>query len=167
MDLNQTAVSEKSLSSDKISDSLLIGWREWVGLPELGISRIKAKIDTGARTSVLHAFQVELFQENGKSKVRFAIHPFQYSNTNSVICETDLIDIRQITDSGGHREKRCVIQTTIFLGKQQETIEITLTSREDMRFRMLLGRTALKKNIIVRPSASYLLGKRKRSLEKV
>jgi hypothetical protein len=142
-------------------DEILIGWREWVGLPQLGISRIKAKIDTGARTSALHAFHVQPYQQYGKHKVKFLIHPRQYSSAKTIVCDTDLLDIRWVTDSGGHREKRCVIQTPLFLGEREALIEITLSCRENMRFRMLLGRTALKNNFIIKPSASYILGKRK------
>lgn len=138
----------------------LIGWREWVALPDLNIPRIKAKIDTGARTSVLHAFEVDTFWEGDKQKVRFAIHPKQRSTRKSVVCITDLHDTRWVTDSGGHRELRHVIQTTMVLGNHSQQIEITLTSREDMRFRMLLGRTALRGQFTIDPGTSYLLGKK-------
>lgn len=134
----------------------LIGWREWVSLPALSIDRIKAKIDTGAKTSALHAFKVDVYQENGKQKVRFAIHPRQKSTRRVLICYADLHDIRAVTDSGGHTEERCVICTEIILGNRRQLIEITLTSRDDMRFRMLLGRSALQ-NFIINPAASYLL----------
>lgn len=144
------------------SDYKLIGWREWVSLPTLGIERIKAKIDTGAKTSALHAFKVEIYEENGLQKVCFSIHPRQRSTRRVVVCHADLYDIRKITDSGGHQEERCVILSDIILGDKQFPIEITLTSRDDMRFRMLLGRSALKNNLLVDPSLSYLLNNRKK-----
>jgi hypothetical protein len=136
-----------------------IGWREWVSLPELGIRRIKAKVDTGARTSALHAFSVEMMQENPeKKKVCFIIRPHSRHSPKKIIkCSAELIDIREITDSGGHKERRCVIKTPIVIGKHVWPIEITLTSRDTMRFKMLLGRTALKNRFIVDPGRSYLI----------
>lgn len=142
-----------------IADTL-IGWREWVALPQLGIPRIKAKIDTGARTSALHAFSVNLFQENGRDRVHFLIHPRQQSQRKVVQCVADLVDIRWVMDSGGHREQRFVIQTEVILGDRKLLTDVTLTGRDDMRFRMLLGRTALKKNFLIDPKASYVCGKR-------
>ena len=135
-----------------------IGWREWVSLPELGIRRIKAKIDTGARTSALHACSVEMMETTQKKKVCFIIRPYSRHSSKKIIkCIAELIDIREITDSGGHKERRCVIKTPIVIGKQCWPIEITLTSRDNMRFKMLLGRTALKQRFIVDPSHSYLI----------
>lgn len=145
-----------------MSSPILIGWREWVSLPELGIPRLKTKVDTGARTSALHAFCVEVIEKNPQKKqVRFNIHPQPRRFPEKIIkCIADLIDVREITDSGGHKEKRCVIQTTVILGQHSWPIEITLTSRDTMRFRMLLGRTALKHHFIVDPSRSYVYSKK-------
>lgn len=138
----------------------LIGWREWVSLPDLGIKRIKAKIDTGARTSALHAFSLHAFKRKGVRKVRFSIHPMQRNLKKVVSCEADIIDQRIVCDSGGHRQRRYVIRTTLALGTESWPIELTLTNRDPMLFRMLLGRNALNNRFLILPTASYLLGKR-------
>ncbi|MDH5425699.1 MAG: ATP-dependent zinc protease [Gammaproteobacteria bacterium] len=137
-----------------------VGWREWIYFPDLGLPCIKAKVDTGARTSCLHAFSVEPFTKEEKLWVRFGIHPNQDDTDTEVFCEAEVIDERIVTDSGGHKEKRYVISTDILLGNNQRwSIEFTLTNRDTMKFRMLLGRTAMEQRIIVKPDASFILGK--------
>lgn len=138
--------------------SFYLGWREWISLPELGVPAIKAKIDTGARTSALHTYFLEPFEENGIQMVRFGLHPLQKNDT-SLICQAPVKDQRVVTDSGGHREMRYVIRTPLALGNHVWPIEITLTNRENMIFRMLLGRTAMGKSVGVWPSKSFLLGR--------
>ena len=141
-----------------------IGWREWMSMPDLGIPAVKAKIDTGARTSALHAFFLEPFEENGKKKVRFQIHPLQKRTDIELTCVADVVDQRMVSDSGGHSEMRYVIKTRIVIGSSEIDAEITLTDRDTMQFRMLLGRTALADNFLVAPSRSFLAGPRPKNL---
>jgi hypothetical protein len=137
---------------------LQIGWREWVQLPELQIARIKAKIDTGARTSALHAFFVEPFREQGRQMVRFGVHPLQKRLDREIICQAPVVDYREVSDSGGHREMRYVIATPICLGGLLLPVEMTLTNRDSMKFRLLLGRTALT-DMLIYPDRSFLCGR--------
>lgn len=138
--------------------TLTFGWREWVNLPELGLGAIKAKVDTGARTSALHAFDLRPFVEEGKKRIEFSIHPKQRDNHTVQVCQADILDERIVTDSGGHREMRWVIETALVIGDHSWPIEMTLTARDNMKFRMLLGRTALENKALVDASASYLVG---------
>jgi hypothetical protein len=140
-------------------EKVTIGWREWVALPGLGIERIKAKVDTGARTSALHGFEIEELGDGEVQRVRFRIHPVQKDNSTEIQCEADVVDRRVVRDSGGHQELRWVIRTDIRIGDQTWPAEFTLTSRDDMLFRMLLGRTAMKGRAVVDPARSYLMGK--------
>ncbi len=138
---------------------MIIGWREWVVLPELGIPGIKAKVDTGAKTSALHTFNVEVVEKDGREFARFLVHPDQQRDDLVLSCEAPVIDKRPVRDSGGHVEDRYVIETLFELGGKRMPIEMTLTNRDDMLFRMLLGRSALvKAGFTVNPDLSYAAG---------
>lgn len=142
------------------SSMKILGWREWVSLPGIGIKKIKAKIDTGARSSALHAFKLEPFDRDGEAYLRFEIHPFQRKKEKIAICEAKILEQRWVSDSGGHREFRYVILTPVKIADDEFPIEITLTNRDDMKFRMLLGRTALKGHYCIDPEKSYLTKKK-------
>lgn len=144
-------------------EPLVVGWREWVALPALGIPFIKAKIDTGARTSALHAFSLQRFTRDGEAWVRFGVHPEQGRNVPALHAEAPVIDERWVRDSGGHRERRLVIVTQLAVAGMNWPIEVTLTDRDTMRFRLLVGRNALKNRLLVDPGASFLTGRRRRS----
>ena len=144
----------------------LVGWREWVGLPDWGVEWVKAKIDTGARTSALHAFGVSSFERNGVTLVRFAVHPWQRSAEDETWVEAEQIDERAVTSSSGFSTLRPVVRTDVRIGEACHPIELTLTRRDEMGFRMLLGRQALKGRYLIDPSKSYLGGRPKRAVRR-
>jgi hypothetical protein len=141
-------------------EPLKIGWREWVGLPDLRVGAIKAKVDTGARTSALHAYHIEPFRRGGALWLRFQLHPIQRSEVIKVACEARAIDERAVRNSGGGVERRYIIRTLLRLGEEVWPIELALANRDQMGFRMLLGRTALEGRALIEPGRSYLLGAR-------
>ena len=145
------------MSSDSAVATL--GWREWVALPDLGLAAIKAKVDTGARTSALHAFLIEPYCDNDVDMLRFLIHPIQHNDDFVVECHCPVLDQREVTDSGGHREMRYVIESEVVIGDNHLPIQMTLTNRDTMAFRMLLGRRAMEDRFLVDPGASYVNGK--------
>ena len=139
-------------------ESKIIGRREWAALPDLGLVAIKGKIDTGAKTSSLYAYDIKVVVKDSKSYVHFKVHPLQNDLKVVVQCCAPLLGKRTVTDSGGHKEERYLIQTTLVLARVKKKIELTLTNRKSMKYRMLIGRSALKHNYID-PSQSYLSGK--------
>ncbi|MFW5688478.1 MAG: ATP-dependent zinc protease [Spirochaetota bacterium] len=139
---------------------ITIGWREWVALPELGAPAIKAKVDTGARTSSLHTAEIVPFTDRGAPRVRFTIHPLQETESIELLCHADVVDERRITNSGGQSEKRYIIRTPIEVGGEVWPIEISLARRGTMTFRMLLGRTALRGHTLIDAGRSFLTGLR-------
>ena len=138
----------------------VIGWREWISLPDLGVKSIKAKVDTGARTSSLHAFDLQEVEKNGVVWVRFEIHPEQRTSRPSIHAELPLVTRRRVRDSGGKTELRPVVETVVELLGRRWPIEITLTQRDAMGFRMLLGRQAIRRRFVVDPGGSFYGGKR-------
>lgn len=143
-----------------------IGWREWLALPDLKMPAVKAKIDTGARTSSLHAFDVESIRRSGRKYVRFKVHPIQRDSSTTVTCEALLEEERWVRSSNGKRELRPVIRTAVTIMGLEWVIELTLTSRDNMGFRMLLGREAVRGRCLVDPGRSFVAGRRRKRKSK-
>lgn len=137
-----------------------LGWREWLAMPDLGVTHILAKVDTGAKTCALHTFYIDDFERDGAEWIRFGLHPDRHSDKQAVHCEAAVKEKRDVTDSGGHTENRYVIETPLQIGDEIFDAEITLTNRDNMRYRFLLGRNALRRRFVVDPARSYRLGKR-------
>lgn len=135
-----------------------VGWREWVKLPELGIDWIKAKVDTGARTSSIHAVRVKTFEEAGVAYVSFSVHPTQRKSLPNVDCKCPVHEFREVRSSSGHVTKRAVILVDVEVVGVRYPIEVTLANRDQMGFRMLLGREALRGRFLVDSQKSYLGG---------
>ena len=129
-------------------------------MPDLGIEAIRAKLDTGARTSALHAWDEEVVKAGGRTRIRFSTQPLPGDERAVIRCEAPVTDRRWVRNSGGDREQRYVIETTAIVGSWSWPIELTLTSREAMRFRMLLGREAMRRRLVVNPARSFQLGGR-------
>ncbi len=137
---------------------LILGWREYVALPDLGIESIKAKVDTGARTSALHVTDLEYYQQNGKARVRFRVAPHQKADMPAIVGDAALVEKRTVRSSSGHLSERPVVRTTLRLRDKTYLIQISLVNRDLMGFRMLIGRTAIRRRYLVDPSRSYLGG---------
>ena len=140
----------------------VIGWREWVGLPDFGIRHIKVKVDTGARSSSLHAFDLQEFERDGEKWVRFQVHPVQRKKDRTVTVEAKVLEYRSVRSSSGKASMRPVIVTNVTLLGITWPVELTLASRDEMGFRMLLGRTAFRRRFLVDAGRSYCGGKPKR-----
>lgn len=153
-------------NSNNFQSAKVIGWREFVGLPQLQVARIKAKIDTGARSSALHAFNIQELQLDGKSIIRFQIHPLQRDNQTIIMAEAELLEYRKIRNSGGVAHLRPVIKTEVKLGEQIWSIELSLTDRDVMGFRMLLGRQAVRNKFLVDPGKSFVQSRSKHHYNK-
>ena len=136
----------------------VIGWREWVSLPQLGVETLRAKIDTGARTAALHAFGLETFERDGMTFARFAVHPNHRKPGPAVVAEAPILDERSVKNSGGIAEERFVIATRIVIGTHKFNAEVTLSRRDEMGFPMLLGRQTIRRRFLVDPGRSYLIG---------
>ncbi|NQU56588.1 MAG: 30S ribosomal protein S6--L-glutamate ligase [Rhodospirillales bacterium] len=157
--MNDKLDSPTETIEDIIHDKeLVFGWQEWVELPGLGLPAVLAKIDTGARSSAIHAFMIEPYGRAGKRRVRFGVHPVPERHDIVVFCSAELVDQREITSSNGEVELRYIVRTPLRIGELEWPIEISLTNRESMQYRMLVGRSALQDNIIVDPNLSCVQG---------
>lgn len=139
--------------------NMIIGACEWVALPELGITRLRARTDTGAKSCALHASQIERFVENGIERVRFRLHQGHGQAVRWQQCEADLRGVRVVRSSSGQHQERVTIRTDIIIGHNRWSVDITLTNRAKMRYRMLLGRSAMKDHALVYPARTFLQGK--------
>jgi len=138
---------------------ITIGWREWVEMPEFDVIEVKAKVDTGADNSSLHAFNIEPFSKAGIPHVRFEIHPRQRKSKPSISCEAEVVKERTVKNPGGRTELRPVIRTRLKVAGREIDALINLTTRDEMTFRMLLGRRSVRKDFLVDPARSYLGGR--------
>ncbi|GAA1839677.1 RimK/LysX family protein [Agromyces salentinus] len=146
--------------------STIAGWREWASLPAIGVEWIKVKLDTGARTSSLHAFDIDEFERDGEAWVRFGVRPWQNSDDDAVVVESRVRDRRQVRSSSGHSEERIVVLMDIVLLGREVEAEVTLSNRDEMGFRMLIGREALRNGFLVAAGESFLGGRAPRVIRR-
>lgn len=158
----QRSEKEKPAKKPRRRDYPVIGWREWIALPDVGIEQIKVKVDTGARSSALHAFDIHVIERQGKQYVRFSVHPLQRNTSVTVTSELPVLEFRPVKSSTGHVTERPVILTPVELMGQRWPIELTLAGRDEMGFRMLLGRQAVRDRFLVDSGHSYYGGKPKK-----
>lgn len=147
--------------TERAYSTTIAGWREWAGLPSAGVPWIKAKLDTGARSSSVHAFGIETLPSDadGVERVRFRLRPWQRSDADTVVVECPVHDRRTVRSSSGHTEERIVVLMDITLMGRTVTAEMTLSNRDAMGFRMLIGRQALRQGFVVDPHRSFLGGR--------
>lgn len=143
----------------KSKPPLEIGWREWARLPDLCDEPILAKIDTGAKTSAIHAYRIREMTKGGRPFVEFRLHPVRKQRRPEIVCSAPIRDRRIVRSSNGAAQARIVILTRLRLGGRVRTVELTLANRDDMGFRLLIGRDALGKNVVIHPARSYMLGR--------
>jgi len=153
------AQSSAAVRVTRVDDRPIVGWREWVALPSLLVDHVKAKIDSGARTSAIHAFNMQTFTDHGAPHVSFTIHPVQRRRQPEVACVAEIRDEREVMSSTGHRQRRYVIEIDACLGGLTWPIELTLADRDPLGFRMLLGRQALRDRFLIDPSRSFVVGR--------
>jgi hypothetical protein len=162
VDIKSKVECDTDMANHRKAELPIIGWREWVGLPDLDIKAIKVKVDTGARSSSLHAFGLKQFERDGVQWVRFQIQPFQRKRDKMPPVEVQVLEYRMVRSSSGKAELRPVIMTNIELLGTMWPVELTLTRRTKMGFRMLLGREAIRRRFVVDAGKSYY-GKRKKA----
>ena len=146
--------------------AVVLGWREWVGLPQAGLAWVKAKIDTGARSSAIHAFDLEAYEQDGTERVRFSIHPWQRSDEDHVELDLPVLDRREVRSSNGQAEQRYAVALDVTLAGRTITTVMTLSNRDEMGFRMLIGREALERGFLVDSSQSYAGGRPRRAVRR-
>lgn len=150
--------SRRKARATRVLELPVAGWREWVSLPSLGVERIKAKIDSGARTSAIHAYNLKTFTDQGTPHVSFEIHPEQRRARPVIDCVAEVLDERMVRSSNGHLQRRHVIEVELNLGGRCWPIELTLARRDQMGFRLLLGREAIRRRYLIDTNRSYLAG---------
>ena len=156
---------EPSRTGDDTAPTI-VGWREWVALPQAGVEWIKAKIDTGARSSAIHAFDLEVFDRDGAEWVRFSLHPWQKSDEDSVELSLPVLDRREVRSSNGQVEQRYAVGLDVTLAGRTITSVMTLSNRDEMGFRMLIGREALERGFLVDSARSYAGGRPRRAVRR-
>lgn len=153
-------------TADETPEPTVVGWREWVALPQADLDWIKAKIDTGARSSSIHAFDLEAYEQDGTERVRFSLHPWQRSEEDRADLDLPVLDRREVRSSNGQVEQRYAVSLDVVLAGRTITTVMTLSNRDEMGFRMLIGREALERGFLVDSSRSYAGGRPRRAVRR-